>query len=365
LDLTAPHRVPLSWLAQHGGDSVRLRTLRELAPPGQPGLDLIEAALHDSKPLAAIAKRQKDTGLFGGNFLGVAPSVRDGIKEPGTVAQYRRLLQLGYPRSGRAFKLSERMLFRVLSRDEDPGLLFEHQKLAKEHPPSAEWLRDQFREAAACALAEAGHVEDPRIRGSAHKIASQVSAFLRSDLCEKPFAKAGKAVVLHPEAHPPTWYSWAMIAAMPNLQRERASFTERLGQYLSSPAPKKTYVLQVGKKALKPTMVLLGDPIETDAKGNCKDLPLSLLAIELLARIGAAHISTSAMRILSRLSSECDASGVWRPKRQMSAPKASHPATYHFYPLAPDTKTADGKIVDVTFRLALIARLMGRPLEFS
>jgi hypothetical protein len=336
-----------------------------LAPPGQPGLDLLETAILEAKPVTAITRRQKDTGLFGGNFLGITPSVRDGIKEAGTVAQYRRLLQLGYPRGGRAFKLSERLLFRVLSRDEDPALLFEHQKLAKEQPAAAEWLRDQFREAATCALAEAGHVEDPRIRGSAHKIASQVSAFLRSDLSEKPFVKAGKTVVLHPEAHPPTWYSWAMIAAMPNLQRERAGFTERLGQYLSSPAPKKAYVLQVGKKTLKPVMTLLGDPIETDAKGNCKDLPLSLFAIELLARIGAAQNSTSAMRILNRLYGECDASGVWRPKRQMSAPKAVHPATYHFYPLTSDPKATDGKIIDVTFRLALIARLMGRPLEFS
>ncbi len=365
MDLTAPHRVPLSWLALHGGESVKLRTLRELAPPGQPGLDLLETAILEAKPVTAISKRQKDSGLFGGNFLGITPSVRDGIKEAGTVAQYRRLLQLGYPRGGRAFKLSERLLFRVLSRDDDPALMFEHQRLAKEQPVAAEWLRDQFREAATCALAEGGHVEDPRIRGSAHKIASQVSAFLRSDLSEKPFAKAGKTVVLHPEAHPPTWYSWAMIAAMPNLQRERAGFTERLGQYLSSPAPKKAYVLQVGKKTLKPVMTLLGNPIETDAKGNCKDLPLSLLAIELLARIGAAQNSTSAMRILNRLYAECDATGVWRPKRQMSAPKAVHPATYHFYPLAADPKATDGKIVDVTFRLALIAKLMGRPLEYT
>jgi hypothetical protein len=364
LDLTAPHRVPLSWLTQHGGDTVRFRALRELAPPGQPGLEALEAALLQSKPIVSLTKRQKDTGAFGTNFLGILPSVRDGIKEPGTVAQFRRLLQLGYPNGGRAFKLSERLLFRVLSRDEDPALLFEHQKLAKEQAPAAEWLRDRFREAATCALAEAGHVEDPRIRGSAHKIASPVSAFLRSHLSEKPFAKAGKTLILHPEAHPPTWYSWAMIAAMPNLQRERAGFTERLGQYLSTPAPKKAYVLQVGKRTLKPTMVLLGDPIATDARGNCQDLPLALLATELLARIGAAHQSTSALRVLNRLYGECDDMGVWRPGRVGTAPKAVHPASYHFYPIADDTKTADGRIVDVTFRLALIARLMGRPLEY-
>lgn len=362
MDLSAPHRVPLSWLLEHGGDTIRLRTLRDLAPTGREGIEALEAAIAASKPVAAMAKRQKDTGIFGGNFLGIAPSVKDGIKEPGTIAQVRRLQQLGYPRTGRAFKLSDRLLFRVLSRDEDPGLLFEHQKLAKEYPARAEWLRDQHREAAAAALAEAGHLEDPRLRGAAHKVASDVSAFLRGDLAEAPFVRSGKSLILHPEAHPPTWYSWAMVAAMPNLQRERASFIERLGQYLAMPAPKKAYGIQVGKKSLKPTMVLLGDPIECDAKGQTKDLPLALLACELLARIGAVHLSTSAVKVLSRLYAECDEHGVWRPARLASAPKATHPASYHFYPLAIDAKPADAKVADVTFRLALIARLMGREL---
>jgi len=365
VDLSAPHRVPLSWLIQHGGESVRLRALRDLAPPGQAGLDLLEAAVLTSRQVTAIARKQKDTGVWGANLLGLKPSVRDGIKDIGTIAQYRRLLQLGYPRAGRAFKLADRLLFRLLSRDEDPGLLFEFQKLGKDNPDVAERLRDVGREAATCALAEAGYVEDPRIRGSAHKIASGVSAFLRSDLAEKPFAKAGKTVILHPEAHPPTWYSLAMIAAMPNLQRERAGFTERLGQYLSSPPPKKAYVIQVGKKTVKPTAVLLGDPIETDARGNTKDLPLALLAIEMLARIGAVGASVSAGRILNRLYGECDEHGVWRPKRVTTAPKAVNPASYHFYPLQADAKTADGRVVDVTFRLALIARLMGRPIEYT
>lgn len=365
MDLSAPHRVPLRWFEEHGGDPIRLRTLRDLAPTGREGIEALEAAIVSSKTVTTIAKRQKDTGAFGGNFLGIAPSVRDGIKEPGTIAQVRRLQQLGYPRAGRAFKLSDRLLFRVLSRDEDPGLLFEYQKLGKDHPAAAEWLRDQHREAAAAALAEAGHLEDPRIRGAAHKIASDVSAFLRSDLAEKPFAKSGTSVILHPEAHPPTWYSWAMVAAMPNLQRERAGFTERLGQYLATPAPKKPYAIQVGKKTLKPAMVLLGDPIDCDAKGNATDLPLALLACELLARIGAVHLSASALKVLTRLYEDCDDQGVWRPARLTVAPKATHPASYHFYPLAVDAKTAEVKVADVTFRLALIARLMGRELSYT
>ena len=46
----------------------------------------------------AVIKKQKDTGIWGGNLLGLAPSVKDGIKEVGTIPQYRRLLQIGWPR---------------------------------------------------------------------------------------------------------------------------------------------------------------------------------------------------------------------------------------------------------------------------
>ncbi|MGH7526460.1 MAG: hypothetical protein ACREMX_07125, partial [Gemmatimonadales bacterium] len=166
-------------------------------------------------------------------MLGLAPSTAQGIKDVGTIPNYRRLLQLEWPRAGRPFKLADRVLFRLLSRDEDPALQFEYQKLVKSEPEAEGWVRGIIREAASAALAEAGFGEDPRLRGSGHKIANAVSQFLRSPLAEKPFVKAGKQIALHPEAYPPTWYSVAMLASMPNLQRERAGFTERLGHYLA------------------------------------------------------------------------------------------------------------------------------------
>lgn len=327
---------------------------------------MLEAAAQTvttARGTAAIVKKQKDTGAWGGNLLGLAPSAPAGIKDIGTVPQYRRLLQLGHPRSGRPFKLADRLLFRILSRDEDPALLFEYQKVAKDNPAHAEWLRDYLREAATCALAEAGYVEDPRIRGSAHRIATAISTFLRSDLADKPFTKAGKVNVLHPEAHPPTWYTLAMIAALPNLQRERAGFVERLGQYLGTPAPKKAFMVSVGKKNLKSEHVLLGNPIVADAKGHPKDLPLALHFIELLARIRAVESSPVAMKVLARLFSECDDQGVWHPHNLRSLPKAGHKITYHTFPLQEDTRSTEGRAVDVTFRLALIATLMGMETE--
>jgi hypothetical protein len=323
-----------------------------------------EAAIADSKLVQAVVKKQKDNGVWGGNLMALAASAKDGIKDTGTIPQYRRLLQLGLPHGARPYKLADRVLFRLLSRDDDPFLQFEFAKLSKDSPEAAEWAREHMREAVAAALAEAGYLEDPRLRGAAHKIATSVSAFLRSPMADKPFVRSGSKTILNPEAHPPTWYSVAMIAAMPNLQRERAGFTERLGQYLGTPMSKKAFTWQVGKRVLKPELLLLGDPIVADAKGNAKDIPLALHFIELLARISALHTNPVATKVLARLLADCDEQGVWRPKALKSTPRAGHRISYHTWPLHLESKSADTRIVDVTFRLALIARLLGWPLEY-
>jgi hypothetical protein len=298
-------------------------------------------------------------------MLGLAASAAQGIKDVGTIPQYRRLLQLEWPRATRPFKLADRVLFRLLSRDEDPTLLFEFFKAVKADPAAEEWARGIMREAASAALAEAGYGDDPRLRGSGHRIASAISQFLRSSLAEKPFIRSGSQTVLHPEAHPPSWYSVAMLASMPNLQRERAGFTERLGHYLAQPAPKKAFVLEVGKKTVRPQHLILGDPIEADSKGLPKDLPLALHYIELLARMGALEWAPVATKVLGRLLRDCDEMGIWRPKNLRSLPKATNKITYHYYPLHLDTKTAEGKEVDVTFRLALIAKVLGWRLSYT
>src|SRR6476646_5837415 len=208
LDLPNQHRIPLTWLLENAGPSIRFRTLTELAPAGYASPETIAAAyttVAESKAALGVVKKQKDTGVWGGNLLGLAPSTAQGIKDVGTIPQYRRLLQLGWPRASRPFKLADRVLFRLLSRDEDPSLLFEFNKSVKADPAAEEWARGIMREAASAALAEAGYGEDPRLRGSGHRIASAISQFLRSPLAEQPFARSGSNLTLLPEAHPPSW----------------------------------------------------------------------------------------------------------------------------------------------------------------
>lgn len=317
------------------------------------------------KRVAQTIKKQRKSGLWGDNVLGLASNKTLGWKDVGTVAQYRHLLELGVPHEDRVFRETDRYFYRLLSRDESPDLLAEYKSAAKANPELAAWSRALFREAATAALAHAGRVEDPRVRGAAHRMASQVSHFLRSELAAKPIVRKGNRNILHPETTPPTVLSVAVVAYMPSLQRERAGFVERLCSFLAQPAPKKKYVLPIGRKITQPTYQLLGNPIEADRSGNAKDLPLALYWMELLARLGMLHTNEVALKVLARLLSDVDKHGVWSPKSLRSLPKSPSKLADFAFPLELDGKTMERRQADVTFRLALIAKAAGWTLEYT
>ena len=61
---------------------------------------------------------------------------------------------------------------------------------------------------------------------------------------------------------------------------------------------------------------------------------------------------------------DVDQHGVWAPKGLRGAPKALNKLTYHWFPLQADEKAAESRAADVTFRLALIAKLLGWELTY-
>ncbi len=297
-------------------------------------------------------------------MLGIAPLKSQGIKDVGTVAQYRRLVELGVPQNTRSFRLAERLFYKVLSRDETPSLWFEYQKPAVGNPELLTWSRAFIREAVTCALAHAQRIEDPRVRGSAHRVISDVSLFLRSDLADGPLEKKASKHTLHPDAHPPTLFSVAMLAYMPRLQRERAGFVERLGRFLSRPAPRKSWSIQIGRKAIKPTFHFLGEPLQADKRGNTPDIPWALHWIELMVRLGLLEVLPVAQQVLFRLLQDCDEEGVWNPKNLRAVPRGTSRLPDFAFPLELDGRAPERRRTDVTFRLALIAKLAGWTLEY-
>ena len=322
-------------------------------------LQALRPELEAYGPARQIAKKQKDPGVWGGNLLGVTPNKAAGIKDVGTIHQYRRLVELGWTQESRPLKLAGRLLYRLLSRDSDAKLLFEFQKFGASEPGVEPWIREVVREAAAVALAHVGNGEDPRVRGAAHRIANSVSQFLRSPLVDDPFVKTSQGWVLHSTAYPPTMFSVVLLSLLPAVQRERAGLVERLGTYLSQPPTKKSFGVLCGKKLLKPSFVLLGDPLKVSATGQPDDLPFALHWMETLARLGVLHHSPTATRVWTRLLKDCDEQGVWSPKGLRTFPKRTSPWAYHAFPLQADAKTVESRQADVTFRMALIARLAG------
>ncbi|HLQ23769.1 MAG TPA: hypothetical protein VK132_11210 [Gemmatimonadales bacterium] len=368
MELPSSHRLPLSWLYEAASPPIQYRALAEAAPESARDTERLAAlrqAVMEYKQASAIARRQRGDGLWGGSLFAPGPSKAFGWKEPGTVTQYRRLLELGWPPDMRQFKLADRFLFRLLSRDESPGLLVEFHRAAKTDPQLAAWVRSMGREAAAAALARGGHVDDPRLRGTAHRIASDISQYLRSELALKPFKKAHGKTVLDPVALPPTIFAVEMLAFLPALQRERAGFIDRLGHYFATAAPRRAFYILAGRKFFPPLFELLGDPLRADAQGHVTDVPFALYWLELLARLGLVRQLPSASKVLARLFSECDDVGIWSPKALRSLPKSTNPVLSHYFPLEGPGKSPAQRQTDVTFRLALIARLMGLPIEVA
>jgi hypothetical protein len=359
--------VPVSWLRAHASPAILLRTLTEILPQDATTAVEVESLRGDLlsyKGVTQITKKQRTNGLWGGNILGTTPSKTLGTKDIGSIAQYRRLVELGLPATARPFQLANRTFFRLLSRDEDPKLLFEYEKLAAEAPGLSDWARQAMREAVTATLAQAGLQDDPRVRGSAHRIATQLSEFLRSDVAEKPIARKGTKHFLDPSAYPPTLHSIAMIAYLPALQRERATFLDRLRDYLTKAGPTKAFLLAFGKKNLKPTHYVLGDPLHNDSAGRPKDLPFALHWMELLARMNMLETSATAQRALGRLLKDCNEDGVWEAKNLRSFPKSPSGLADFAFPLEVSDRVAEARRTDVTFRLAHLAKLAGLDLEF-
>lgn len=365
MEIPSTHTLPLSWLFEAASLPIQYRALTEVAPESARDPDRVaqlRAEVLQYKEALAIARKQKETGLWGGNLLAPHPNKAMGWKETGTVFQYRRLLELGWPGDLRPFRFADRFLFRLLSRDEDPALLVEFQRPAKADLGLGLWARSMGVQAAAAALARGAHVEDPRLRGAAHRLASDISLYLRSDVAQKPFKKAHGKTVLDPLAYPPTTFSVETLAFMPAVQRERSGFLERLAQYFSVPAPRRAFFILAGKKLLKPMFEILGDPLHADAAGRISDVPFAVYWLELMARLGILRQIPSASKVLARLYSECD-QGIWSPGSLRALPKSPNPAMAHYFPLEGPGKSPAQRQTDVTFRLALIARLLGIPVE--
>jgi hypothetical protein len=356
-----PVRFPLGWLLDHAGGPIKYRSLVEVAK--QPGLDARELAtlVLTHGPALTLASQQSADGSWNGLMLATPSGRAEHFEGIGTIPAVRRLLEYGWDKDSPPLARARRILFRLLAEDNDPDYLFE---LATKSTKDEEMIRRGrgiLREAAAAALAQAGYEGDPRLRGAANRILDRIVTFLRSPLAQKPFVRVGNQHVIPQEASPPSIYALTMLAHMPLFRTERHEAMELLYNYLTQALPRQETVQQIGDKVVAQPHLVMGDMLPHRNAAD-DDVVFAMEWLELMARFGFLKRNENWSKLFDRFLDERDREGVWHPRKGGAAVKSANPFVWHMYPLE-DSMAGDERWTDLTFRLGLIARVAGRPIE--
>src|SRR5262245_7172294 len=301
---------------------------------------------------------QEGDGTWGGSVLRVPEGNGTVV---GTIPAFRRLLEYGWDRESPPLIRARRVLFRLLAEDDDADQLFECRDEADSDLDLVRRARNILREAAAAALAHAGYEGDPRLRGAARRILARVDSYLTSPLAERPWVRVGNRQVLAAEANPPSVHVLSMVAHMPLFRSENHSTVNRLLAHVSQPQPRQEAFQLVGKHIIAQPHLVLGDPLSSRNIADF-DVPFALTWLELMARLGFLRKNDGWVSLFERFLDDRDRNYVWHPHRGSAKPQTSRPDVWVQFPLDEGSEGED-RWSDITFRLGLIARLIGRPIE--
>lgn len=357
-----PVEFPLGWMLEHAPPPLRYRAAAEVAKLPEASVRELEWLPLAHPPALQLALAQRADGTWGDTMLGV-PSGQsrwpDGV---GTIQAVRRLLEYGWDRESPPLARARRLLFRLLAEDDDPAFLFEYGGAAGDEE-LVRHGRGILREAAAATLAQAGYERDPRLRGAALRIVERIAEYLRSPLAQKPWVRVGNKQVLAAEACPPSIYALTMLAHMPLFCSEHWEVMDRIFHYVSQPMPRQESVQQVGDRLLDQPHLVLGDPLPHRNAADA-DVPTAVAWLELMARIGFLRRAEQWSRLFERFLEDRGRDAVWHPHKGQELPRSENPYVWPLFPLG-EPNGDDGTAIRaaVTFRLGLIARLSGRPIE--
>lgn len=361
--MLAPVRFPLGWILEHAAAPIRYRALTEVARLPSQSADRLSFLPFTHRPALMLATLQGADGTWNHSMLTVPSTRSEHFEGVGTIKAVRRLLEYGWDRDTPPLLLARRVLFRLLAEDEDPEWLFEFGAKGPADEDLARRGRAILREAAAAALAQAGYEGDPRLRGAAKRILERISSYLRSPLAQKPFIRMGNQHVLAPEAAPPSIYALLMLAYMPLFRTEHHDAMDRLYQHLSQVLPRQEPVQLCGQKVMPQPHLVLGDLLPNRNVADT-DVPFAITWLELVARLGFIRRNDNWSKLLDRFLDDRDHDGVWHPHKGMSIARSANPIVWPSYPLE-ENLSGDERWTDVTFRLGLIARIVGRTIEIT
>lgn len=325
----------------------------ELARVGEPGVVANLAYTHS--PAVRLALAQRRDGTWNGAMLSLAAPDDPNFVGVGTIPAVRRLLEYGWAADSPPLDRARRLLFRLLAEDTDPTYLFELRADAGDDEDLVRRGRLILREAAGAALAQMGLERDPRLRGAATRLLDRVAAYVRGATERVPG-------ILPATAAPPSAHLLAMLAFMPTFRSEHQYEIDRVMAFLAEPAPSGAVRQHCGDRVVAQPHLVLGDPL-AGRDALKKELPATLAWLETFARLGFLRKNDAWGRLLDQLLETRDTHGVW--KRAVSiGSAASDPFVWPTFPLNDPAEPATWP-ADVTFRLALIARLAGRRVEIA
>lgn len=355
---TAPVQFPLGWILSNASSAIQYRAITDVVGLANGKEDYRQLSL-SFLPALRLAMSQGGDGTWGGSILGVP--AENGSLKVGTIPAFRRLLEYGWEKDSPPLIRARRVLFRLLAEDDDADQLYEFREPAGGDPDLIHRSRNILREAAAAALAHAGYEGDPRLRGAARRILARVDSYLGSPLAERPWARVGNRQVLAAEANPPSIHVVSMVAHMPLFRSENHSVVNRLLTHVSQPLPRQEAFQQVGSHIVAQPHLVLGDPLSSRNIVD-SDVPFALTWLELMARLGFLRKNEAWMSLFERFLDDRDRDYVWHPHRGSAKPQTSNPEVWVQFPLDEGSEGED-RWSDVTFRIGLIARLLGRPIE--
>jgi hypothetical protein len=357
--------MPVSWILDNAAAPIQYRTIIELlkgsaAPPAK-----WESLVYGFKPALELALTQRPDATWSGTMLTLPTAKGTMFEGVGTIHAVRRLLEYGWTREAPPIDQARRVLFRLLAEDDDPANAYELAPKPSKHPDidAIRRARQIVREAAGMVLAQAGYEADPRVRGAAQRMLARLTSYLRSPLALKPWVRVGNKQVLAAEAAPPSVFALWMYAFMPHFRHEHHDQFETLSRHLLQPLPRQEPVQVVGDALVTQPHVVLGDELPHRNAVDA-DVPKALGWLELMARLGFLKKSEQWTKLFERFLADRDADGVWRPHKGAAPIKSQDPYGWAMYGLQPPGD-GEGRSADVTFRLGLIARLAGRPIEIG
>ena len=357
----SPVTFPIGWLLEHGAAPIRYRSAVDVARlPRTPG-DALGSLPYTYEPALLLAMQQQPDGSWNRSMLDVPSSRAEKFEGVGTINAVRRLIEFGWDREAPPLALARRLLFRMLAEDDDPAYLFELAPRGPRDDDVARRGRTMLREAAAAALAQCGYEGDPRLRGAARRIIERVNTYLKSPVAQKPWVRVGNRQVLAQEAAPPSIHTLTMLAHMPLFRNEHHEQLDRIYHYITQAMPRQESVQICGRKIIVQPQLVLGDMLPHRNAVDA-DVPFAMMWLELMARLNFLRRNENWTRLFDRFLDDRDREGVWHPHKGMAMPRTTNPYVWPSYPLERHS-AGEERWADLTFRLGLIARLSGRPIE--